>query len=672
MSDGFDLNRLRTMFAAEAAELLAAFEQGILHLEQTPDDRERVHEVFRSAHSLKGGAATLGLSVLVEVTHELETLLDAWRTGKLTPGRLHFDALLRAADWLRQALSADDAEAANNAARVSADLRALLSSGAVAQPAAVEAQPRASAARYSIKFAPHTELFALGGDPLLVIRELRDLAQQIQIAIDISRLPALERIDPETAYVAWSIELVPAPGVTRERVVDAFAFVEASADITVETIDEEATGATPPPAVDAPSPPPTSPSSAITAPASAGAALDSTIRVATEKVDALVDLVGEVVISHSVIRELVRRGATNIAELREAILKTDRHLRELQERVMAVRTVPLSVLYARVPRIVREVAARLGKQVQLEMEGGETELDKVLVERMVDPVLHLVRNALDHGLESPEARLAAGKVVTGKLTLRTYARGGNVYLEVCDDGRGLDRERIIQVAQQRGLITAGAELTDAQVSNLISAPGFSTASQVTDLSGRGVGLDVVRRNIEQIGGSLVIESEAGRGTQFRMRLPLTLTIMDGLQVTAAGQTWLIPLVDVAFSLRLDPSRVRSLAGLGQVIDLENETLPVVSLSSLLERYEEPTGDVAVVIHAGASRYALRVDALLGQTQIVVKSIETHFRRVTGIMGATILGDGKVALIIDGQGLAASAGLRNHGSETARSGIGSLS
>ena len=329
---------------------------------------------------------------------------------------------------------------------------------------------------------------------------------------------------------------------------------------------------------------------------------------------------------------------------------------------MAVRTVPVRDLYARVPRIVREVSARLGKQVRLEVEGAETELDKGLVERLVDPVLHLVRNALDHGLETPARRLELGKPVTGTVKIATYARGGSVFLEVSDDGRGLDRTRILAVARERGLVAPDVELSGPQVFSLISAPGFSTATEVTDLSGRGVGLDVVRSNIEGVGGELTISSEPGQGTRFRLRLPLTLTIMEGLQVTAGGQTWVLPTVDVAFSTRLAPQQVRSLVGTGDVVDLDGETLPLVSLARVLRGHAggPAAGSLAVVVQAGQLRYALQVEGLLGQAQVVVKSIERHFRRLPGVMGATILGDGKVALIIDAHGVAAATGLRDPG------------
>lgn len=664
MSFDIDLQALRATFLVEAIELVGILEAGILALEVTPEI-ERVHDVFRAAHSLKGGAATIGLTSLVGITHALETVLDRWRNGQLVVGRAHYDALLRTADLLRASVEANG-EVADpaTAAALDEELTRLAQTSAAA-PAVASAPPRVesgSAERLRIGFSPHPDAFGLGGDPLLVLRELQGLATTLEIELDRSAIPPLADLDPDRCYVRWDLVLDPAPGVTRQRVGEAFEFVESAANISIRLADAPAADA--PAAVSVPVPTSTPASTTVS-----GGQAESTIRVATEKVDALVDLVGELVISHSGMRELVRDGGPAMAALQEAVLRTERHLRELQERVMAVRMVPVNALYARLPRMVREVAGKLGKQVVLDLDGGETELDKVLVERLVDPVFHLVRNALDHGIEPPDVRTAAGKSAAGTLRICAYARAGSVYLEVGDDGRGLQRDRILDVARARGL-DVPANPSDADVFALIAAPGFSTAVEVTELSGRGVGLDVVRRNIEQMGGELAIESAVGQGTKFRVRLPLTLTIMDGLQIKASGQTWVLPLTDVAFSVQLDPKRVRALAGMGEVIDLVNETLPLITLGSVLRSDGGGTpGTLAVVVQAGAMRYALRVEALIGQAQVVVKSLETHYRRVPGMIGATILGDGKVALILDGQGLAATAGLRTQGG--ARIAAGSL-
>jgi two-component system chemotaxis sensor kinase CheA len=309
--------------------------------------------------------------------------------------------------------------------------------------------------------------------------------------------------------------------------------------------------------------------------------------------------------------------------------------------------------------MARDLCKKLDKDVQLELRGTETELDKTLAEKLSDPLGHLVRNAMDHGIEERAARLAAGKSGTARVEVSAYARAGSVYIEVHDDGRGLDRERIRNAAIQRGLISDEDVLSDDQVYKLICSPGFSTKAVATDVSGRGVGLDVVQRNLEELGGNLEIESELGVGTCFRLRLPLTLTIIDGLLLAAGHQTCVLPLVDIAYSQRVLPSQVKPLAGAGQVLDTSGEALPLLDLAHVLggPACDTAPGNLAVIVHSGSFRYALRVDALLGQAQAVVKSLETHYRRVPGIMGATILGDGRVALILDAQGIAQAVGLR---------------
>jgi two-component system chemotaxis sensor kinase CheA len=451
--------------------------------------------------------------------------------------------------------------------------------------------------------------------------------------------------------MAWRIELELLGDADRNTLDEAFMFVQDVAVVSIEALEPDDVA----PELRIADSTASSPSEGKSARSSTEAA---TIRVATEKIDKLVDLVGELVIAHSAVRELSKHPTPErLASLQEAVLQTERHLRELQERVMSVRMVPMGTVFSRLARTVREASGKLGKQVQLELDGNDTELDKGLAERLGDPLLHLVRNAVDHGLESPEARAAAGKPSVGKLRIVARPRGGSVVVEVSDDGRGLNREKILKRAIERGLVASDAVLTDEQIYALISSAGFSTAETVTDLSGRGVGLDVVKRNIAEMGGDLTIRSEPGRGSTFTIRLPLTLTIMEGLLLKAGNTVCVVPLVDVAFSLRLRPEQQRSLAGLGQILDLPGESLPILELVDLLSLPPRSGGgELAVVLQTGSHRYALRVDALLGQTQVVVKSLETHFRRLPGILGATILGDGRVALILDGAGLAAVAGL----------------
>jgi two-component system chemotaxis sensor kinase CheA len=665
------------LFSAEAKELTATLEAAALSLESSPHDQERLNEVFRAAHSLKGAAAMVGLSEVAGLTHALETMLDMWRSGELQPAGVHFGGLLRAADMLREMimLPSGSPDMPDHRA-LAADLEQLCHVGASGAPAPVAADD-AEAADHApehartirIHFRPQADGFQYGGDPLLVFREIRTLASQMRTHLDASHLPQLAELTPQDACLAWEIELSLLPDVELDRVRDAFSFFDGLAELTIETLAQPmgsapkaATAAAPAPVHKAP---PGEPAAAHKPAAGSDVA---TIRVTTDKVDKVIDLMGELVIAQAVVRELVKKqGGVGNVELQEAVLLADRHLRDLQERVMSIRMVPVGAAFARVPRVVRDLAQRLGKQVRLELLGTETEMDKTLMDKLSDPLMHLVRNALDHGIEPPDQRIAAGKDGTATLQVSAYARGGNVFVEVSDDGRGLDRDRIRTKAVERGLLGADDAISDEALWKFIFHPGFSTKQEVTDVSGRGVGLDVVLRSVEELGGELQVHSTFGRGALFQLRLPLTLTILDGLLLCSGTETCVLPLTDIAFSLRIAPGQARSLAGSAEILDLRSESLPLLDLAGVLGRSRPADSDcpLAVVVQSGGYRYALRVDALLGQTQAVVKSLETHYRRVPGIMGATILGDGRVALILDGQGVAAAAGLRR-GSENVRS------
>jgi two-component system, chemotaxis family, sensor kinase CheA len=661
-----DVAHFQAAFLAEARELVAAFEASLLALEQIPDDPETINEAFRNAHSIKGAAGAAGRVHLAELTHALETLLDALRSHAVQVAAPHFTAMYRAADLLGQLLGDAD-EAVVHAARA----LAVELIGFVSAPGAAHAQPEREARAEGAADEPlrvrvrlEKDAYQWGGDPLLSLREISELAQSMQVTLDDASLPDITHLVPEEAYFRFAVELVPGPELTKDRVREAFSFFDGVAHLDFES----ARGAAPvaPTLATSPStPPPAKLEPGAASPKSP--AQDATIRVATEKIDKVIDLVGELVIAHSAIRELTREPTPQrLMALSEAVLVAERHLRELQERVMSVRMIPVGTVFSRLPRMVRDVSTKLGKDVRLVLEGADTELDKTLIEKLTDPLMHMVRNAVDHGIETPELRVAAGKPAQATLHVRGYARAGSVFVEVEDDGRGLDRERIRETAIERGLISASDQLTDDGIYKLICSPGFSTKREVTDVSGRGVGLDVVQKNIEALSGDLHISSAVGKGTRFTMRLPLTLTIVDGLMLATSAGACVLPLTDVAFSLQIGPHQARTLAGAGDVLDLPGETLPLLDLAEVLQR--PPTGGergrLAVVVNAGNVRYALRVEGLLGQAQSVVKSLETHYRRVPGVMGATILGDGRVALILDGLGLALAAGL-SRGREAAR-------
>lgn len=667
----FDPTQFHAVFFEEAAEHLTSMEGGLLALAPGANDPELLNAIFRSAHSIKGSAATLGFQPVASFTHVLENLLDRLRAGELAATDDMIAVMLRASDVLRELV---DASRAGTAAAVETDgiiaaLQAQLSADAsAASPsAAAGATPAAHAGEhdYAITFVPKPTLFVSGQDPLLVLRELAELGEVVALTCDTSRLPALDALDPEQCFLGWSMRLrtTAAPATIDE----AFLFIEDDCAYSVTAVADDAAG----PDDDAKAAAAAAAGDATAAPAApeggdgterrqvgerrAGSALDTTsIRVPIDKVDALVDLVGELVIAQAMVNQIVDNfDATRHAELQDALVTLDRNTRELQERVMSVRMLPVGTVFNRFPRLARDLSGRLGKRVRLVMEGEETELDKGMIERLGDPLTHLVRNAIDHGLETPEVRRAAGKHEEGTVTLRAAHEGGNVIIEILDDGRGLDAGRIREKAIANGLITADDVLSPDETHNLIFLPGFSTAAVVSDVSGRGVGMDVVKRNVEAMNGTVTIHSTPGAGSRFRVRLPLTLAILDGLIVRVGAASYVLPLLSVVESLRPAPRDVRTVLGQGEVLVVRGESIPFVRLHTHFghdEAITEPSSGIIVVLETEERRFGVLVDEVVGQQQVVIKNLETNFRKLDAIMGATILGDGRVSLIADVQEL----------------------
>jgi len=473
---------------------------------------------------------------------------------------------------------------------------------------------------------------------LLILRDLAALGSAgASPELDLGKLPSLDDLDPERCYLAWKLRI--ATSKTSAEIQDVFAFVEDGAEIRIEAEHQELEAAAQP----APPPP------------SGQAARDASIRVATSKVDKLVDLVGELVIAQSMAHQIVRNfSPARLGELQEAIAQMERHIRELQERVMSVRMLPIGHIFGRFPRLVRDLSIQLSKNVRLEMAGEDTELDKGVVEQMSDPLTHIIRNAIDHGIEPGDERASNGKPEQGLIRLEAFHQAGSVIVEISDDGRGLDANRIRRKAIERGLIAESDSLTEAQCCDLIFSAGFSTAEKVSDLSGRGVGLDVVRRNVEALNGSVTLVAQPGHGTRVRIQLPLTLAILDGLSVRVGKETYVVPLVAISESIRPREEQVKTVAGRGEAVMVRGEALPLVRLHRLFGIQTEvvdPCRGLTVIVEHAGHRFALLVDELLGQQQVVIKSLEAHYRKVEGVLGATILGDGRAALILDAAGLA---------------------
>ena len=653
-----DITRFHAAFFEESRENLDAMEAGLLAMESGSADGETINVVFRAAHSIKGGAATFGFTSISELTHQLETLLDEARSGRRQLDADAIGALLVSGDALRGLLAAaEHGDAIDEAGLKRAyDGLAKMMGREVASNTKAAAASAPEIAEWRIGFKPAPSLFLSGNDPLRILRELAGHGELGVTALD-NTLPKFSELDPYEAYIAWDLML---PGsVPRSAIDDAFAWVEDQCELAIEGI----------PATSAVAPPPsplalsneagdnvvaldTRANANDARKTSAADAGDTSIRVAVNKVDALINLVGELVITQA----MLRQRSTQLDPVANELLLSglellDRNTRDLQEAVMGVRMLPVEFAFSRFPRMVRDLAARLDKKVRLKTSGEATELDKGVIEKIVDPLVHLVRNSIDHGLESPADRRAAGKDETGTISLNAQHQGGHIVIEITDDGRGLDRERILRKAAERNL-PIGDNPTDAQVWDLVFHPGFSTAEQLTDLSGRGVGMDVVKKNIAALGGQVEIRSKKGTGTTVSIRLPLTLAILDGMTVAVGGEVFILPLNSVIESLQPGGGDVRTIAGEARVLRVREDYLPLIDLAAQygLSGSARVGAPIAVVVEADGQRLSLEVDELLGQQQVVVKNLEANYRRVQGISGATILGDGRVALIVDVGGL----------------------
>ncbi|MCC6302164.1 MAG: chemotaxis protein CheA [Gammaproteobacteria bacterium] len=692
-----DLAQFHEMFFQESAEALDTMEQTLLQITEGTVEKEQIDTIFRVAHSIKGGSATFGFTGIASFTHTIETLLDLVRTGRIgiTPNEM--DLLLRSVDVMREMLSAEQYKRPLDEQAV-ADLqdsvKAVIarSSGAaptpVPAPAAVEpgssvpvpAAPAPAAApgaeRWRIGFRPGENLLARGNDPLRIFRELSRLGE-MSVRVDAAGLPPLAQLDPHRCYLNWNLEL--AGPREREALDQVFDWIGDDADIRIDApvIDAPVTPAAPraegsavapkpapePMPAAAAQPAPVAPA-AVKAPetraaggeAPKAAPSESTsIRVSIEKIDELINTVGELVITQSMLSQLmVNMDGPQSEELRNGLGHLERQMRALQESVMRVRMLPISFVFNRFPRMVRDLSQKLGKKVELRMTGEQTELDKTVLEKIGDPLVHLVRNSIDHGIETVEGRRVVGKPEAGTIHLNAYHKGGNIIVEVIDDGAGLNRERILAKARERGLIGPDEELSDDRIYNLIFQPGFSTAEQVTDVSGRGVGMDVVRRNIMELGGNVQIFSNADHGSTVRIRLPLTLAILDGQLVRVGREVYVIPLVSIVETIQIRREQINSVAGgRAELLRLREECIPILRLYQLFEVEADTTeldDGLLTIVESDGQRMGIFVDELQAQQQVVIKSLETNFRQLTGISGATMLGDGRVALILDVPGL----------------------
>jgi len=689
-SAGIDLSQFYQVFFEEAGENLETMEQKLLNLDIANADDEELNAIFRCAHSVKGGAATFGFSDVAELTHQMETLLDKLRRHELAPTPAMVDVLLASGDALKAQLGrhqgngqapvdtsdllcsmrslaqGQEGQPPSPASNSAGTAAALASSSGISSP--TQAAAPAAATR------PGMRLLELTVGPLPDPEAADNL---VELFKEITDLGTIEPLDAGRAADGMRrFKLTTAS--SDNDLIDLFGFHVAREHIRLAPLGdgygfhEGAPGA-----------PPTGTARAEAgygffddapgAPNKAGEAHDaasalekaapkpvakverpatpesSTLRVSVEKVDQLINLVGELVITQAMLAQNSKGiDAALFQQMSSGLADLERNTRDLQEAVMSIRMIPMSLVFNRFPRMLRDLASKLDKKVELVQVGEATELDKGLVEKITDPLTHLVRNSCDHGIEMPAERAAKGKPETGTISLIASHQGGSIVIEVRDDGKGLNRNKLLAKARERGLDVSDT-LSDSEVYGLIFAPGFSTADAVTDVSGRGVGMDVVKKNITALGGTVEIDSAEGYGMTVRVRLPLTLAIMDGMSVGVGEECYILPLSSVVESFQVQPGMVKTIGGTGRVVEVRDEYMPVIDLEQVFNvpRFDfEHVSSIMVVVEADGGRVAMMVDELLGQQQVVVKNLESNYRRVDDVSGATIMGDGRVALILD--------------------------
>lgn len=669
-----DLSQFIPTFLEESFEGLELMESSLLNLEQ--GDIDTINAIFRAAHSIKGGAGTFGFNRVTDFTHEVETLLDEMRDGRRDIVQADVDLLLQSVDCIKLLIETarDGIECTDpNINEVHLALEKTLNKEQMSTTDSpidsVETNDK-NTSQWHISFIPHHEMLQTGNDVLHIISALSELGCVTQV-VECKNIPPLESLHAEECYLSWQITLDST--CQKDEIDEVFEWVEDECDLVItlnesssqelptnpqqndidNDIDEKTDVVTPQSKTDIDAPKETN--NAVKAKNSNSDG--GSIRVGIDKVDALINRVGELVITQAMLKkvgtDLLNEDNELIEKLMEGLVQLEGNTRDLQEDVMRIRMLPISFVFNRFPRMVYDVSSKLDKKIELKLSGEQTELDKTVMEKIGDPLVHLVRNSLDHGLETPEERLEAGKSETGLVHLHAYHQGGYIVIDISDDGRGLNTARIKEKALEKGLISSEQTLSDQEINELIFAPGFSTAEQVSELSGRGVGMDVVRRNIESLGGHVALSSEAGKGSTFSVSLPLTLAILDGQLIRVASETYIVPLVSIIESAQVNEKQVKAVAGNPSVYLFRDEYIPIYSIRELFAlpcNKHDFDESMVIIVESNGNKYALLVDDLLDQQQFVLKSIDANYMAVEGVSGATILGDGNVAFIIDIKGL----------------------
>jgi len=626
-------------FRQEAQDLLEQLEQALLDLEQTPDDRALIDSAFRALHTIKGSGAMFGFEAVAAFTHHFETAFDRVRRGEVPPTGALIAVALASKDHIRSLIDSPAEADGTRGAAILSDLQAITDApAAVPEAPAVAAAPDGGPATWRVRFRLAKDAMALGTNPLLLLDELRDLGPCTVTALT-DGVPPLEEMEPDACYLGWEVVLTTAR--PRAAIEEVFLFVIDDMELAIDRVD----GAPVSPVAAAPATPePREEEPAAREPAREAARGAAVIRVQAERLDELMDRVGELVIAQARLTQLAAgSGDANIKAIAEEV---ERLASELRDTSMGIRMVPIGSLFGRFRRLVHDLSRDLGKAVELVTGGEETELDKTVVERLADPVVHLIRNAVDHGLETPEGRASAGKPPAGRVRLTARHAGAEVQIIITDDGRGLDRERIRARAEEQGLLAPGAKLADADLYQFLFHPGFSTAREITAVSGRGVGMDVVKRTIESLRGAIDVSTTAGQGTEVTLRLPLTLAIIDGLMVRVGDGRYVIPLSAVEECVELSAADDARSKG-RSFLNIRGELVPFLRLRELFNAATPPAlFQKVVIVSSGDMRVGLVVDQIIGSHQTVIKSLSKLHADVETFSGATILGDGTVALILD--------------------------
>ncbi len=653
-------DQFKNTYFEECDDRIQEAEEGLSLMMEGARDTDTINLVFRAIHSIKGGAGAFAFNDVVDFSHEFETVLDYVREGKLTPDRDMCNLFLRANDIVAEMINTvrNNNEIQSNFGNdILTDLRAIVSSlngtsSAQNNESQDSQQQTKSMCEWEITFAPHPEMLQTGNDPVYLIKSLAELGE-IDVTSNIENIPSLDQIDPETCYTQWAIKLTT--DEDESEITEVFDFVDDLCDLNIAKIKE----INPKPVQAAPAttssdqPAPTT-SGTSTSPSENSApqkTVSTSIRVDLERIDHLVNLVGEMVIAQSMLQERIKWLPMEIGnDIGEDVENLTRHMRDLQESVMSVRAQPIKSVFSRMPRTIREACSAVGKDVRLETIGEDTEVDKTVLENLIDPLTHMIRNSVDHGIEKPEDRIAAGKESHGTIVLSAKHKSGRIIIEIKDNGKGIDRQAVLAKAEKQNLIQPDANLTPNEIDNLVFKPGFSTAEALSELSGRGVGMDVVRRNVVNLGGRITISSEPGQGCVLTLSLPLTLAVMDGMVVSVGSRRFVLPTINIVESFQPKNQAIGQLTNDVNVIEARGQyvrLLPLYDMFQINDAVTTPEEGLVILLETDdGEKVAVMVDDVLGQQQVVIKSLDTNYTTVGGISAATILGNGEVALILD--------------------------